>query len=171
MIYHDVSWFIMIYHDISWYIMISHCFGWSQWRMSLSHWFLSNKSPHTFPRPKTPPQIMKSGIGEIKFRPGYFQHLLHLEGQGQQVSEVRVEYWPISIRWLHLSINESCCILLLPMIHCYSVGRSWSCSANSVSHYKFSIRCWALNKQVLDHRRISVEDVYTEDMGTRKDAS
>ena len=56
------------------------------------------------------------------------------------------------------------------MIHCYSVGRSWSCSANSVSHYKFSIRCWALSKQILDHRRISVEDVYTEDMGTRKDA-
>ena len=37
---------IMIYHDISRYIMIYCCFGWSQWRMSLSHWFLSNKTPH-----------------------------------------------------------------------------------------------------------------------------
>ena len=56
MIYHDMSWYflinhdisrcIMIYHDLSRYIMISHCFGWSQWRMSLSHRFLSNKSPH-----------------------------------------------------------------------------------------------------------------------------
>ena len=43
MIYHDVSWFIMIYHDISRYIMIYRCFGWSQWQMSLSRQFLSNK--------------------------------------------------------------------------------------------------------------------------------
>ena len=46
MIYHDVSWFIMIYHDISRYIMIYRCFGWSQWQMSLSRQFLSNKTPH-----------------------------------------------------------------------------------------------------------------------------
>ena len=66
MIYHDLSWFIMIYHDISWYFLINHdisrcimiyhdisryimiyrCFGWSQWQMSLSRQFLSNKTPH-----------------------------------------------------------------------------------------------------------------------------
>ena len=49
MIYHDVSWFIMIYHDISRYIMIYRCFGWSQWQMSLSRQFLSNKTPHIPP--------------------------------------------------------------------------------------------------------------------------
>ena len=48
MIYHDVSWFIMIYHDISRYIMIYRCFGWSQWQMSLSRQFLSNKTPHSW---------------------------------------------------------------------------------------------------------------------------
>ena len=47
MIYHDLSRYIMIYHDISRYIMIYRCFGWSQWQMSLSRQFLSNKTPHT----------------------------------------------------------------------------------------------------------------------------
>ena len=59
-IYHDMSWYflinhdisrcIMIYHDISRYIMIYRCFGWSQWQMSLSRQFLSNKTPH---KPRT----------------------------------------------------------------------------------------------------------------------